>query len=377
MITVFLGPSLPLDEATAILPTARFVPPVQQGDVLRAIGPVEGDTSETIAIIDGFFDLVPAVWHKEILVALERGVTVCGSSSMGALRAAELHPFGMVGVGRVFEWFRDGMLEDDDEVAVAHGPEENGWRSLSVAMVDIRHIYDEAVTAGVVDRYTADLLVATAKRRFYPERSHRAALADGEEAGIDPAEVAALRDFMGPSPASLKAIDAREVLDHLAQGTLPPPTSDAIVRVERTVFLDQLQTDVARSLGGPADADGLSENAQRVGETSEVLRKKAALRFLARREADRIGLTATDDEVLEFANRFRRECGLLEHQQVVDWMAAEAVTEQMWVDFITDAVLIEKLQRYHHRPLERLAADQARVTTARLHGREGHPGTAR
>jgi hypothetical protein len=40
---------------------------------------------------------------------------------MGALRAAELHTFGMVGVGRVFEGYRDGVYEDDDEVAVVHG----------------------------------------------------------------------------------------------------------------------------------------------------------------------------------------------------------------------------------------------------------------
>ena len=47
---------------------------------------------------------------------------------MGALRAAELHVFGMVGVGRVFELFRDGLLEDDDEVAVAHGPADSGYQ---------------------------------------------------------------------------------------------------------------------------------------------------------------------------------------------------------------------------------------------------------
>ena len=45
---------------------------------------------------------------------------------MGALRAAELHAFGMRGVGRIFEAFRDGELEDDDEVAVVHGPAEPG-----------------------------------------------------------------------------------------------------------------------------------------------------------------------------------------------------------------------------------------------------------
>jgi hypothetical protein len=45
------------------------------------------------------FDSTPAVLHKEILWAMDRGVGVSGAASMGALRAAELHWYGMVGVG--------------------------------------------------------------------------------------------------------------------------------------------------------------------------------------------------------------------------------------------------------------------------------------
>ena len=67
------------------------------------------------------------VWHKEILWALPEGVPVFGSASMGALRAAELRGFGMRGVGRIFEAFREGALEDDDEVALAHGPAATGY----------------------------------------------------------------------------------------------------------------------------------------------------------------------------------------------------------------------------------------------------------
>ena len=93
--------------------------PVAQGDVYRAVTAVE--PLESIGIIDGQFDHVPAVWHKEILWAMDRGVHVYGSASMGALRAAELHAFGMEGVGEIFECYRDGTLEDDDEVAVVHG----------------------------------------------------------------------------------------------------------------------------------------------------------------------------------------------------------------------------------------------------------------
>ena len=56
-------------------------PPAQQGDVYRAV--VAG--ARTIGLVDGYFEGVPAVWHKEILFALSEGVHVLGAASMGAL----------------------------------------------------------------------------------------------------------------------------------------------------------------------------------------------------------------------------------------------------------------------------------------------------
>jgi hypothetical protein len=77
---------------------------------------------------------------------LAAGIPVYGAASMGALRAAELAQFGMVGVGRIFEAYRDGVLEpfdepfeDDDEVAVLHGPPELGHRAMSEALVNPLH----------------------------------------------------------------------------------------------------------------------------------------------------------------------------------------------------------------------------------------------
>ena len=45
---------------------------------------------------------------------------------MGALRAAELSAHGMVGVGRIFGWYRDGVVVDDSEVALLHADAEHG-----------------------------------------------------------------------------------------------------------------------------------------------------------------------------------------------------------------------------------------------------------
>ena len=51
-----------------------------------------------IGIIDGYFEVTPTVWHKEILWAIAQGSHVHGSASIGVLRAAELCSFGMTGL---------------------------------------------------------------------------------------------------------------------------------------------------------------------------------------------------------------------------------------------------------------------------------------
>ena len=131
---IFAGPSLPPDARPDLGIDIDWRPPIRQGDLYRAaLG-----RPAVIGVIDGYFEVTPTVWHKEILWAMAHGIHVYGAASIGALRAAELDTLGMKGIGRIYEDFRDGILEDDDEVAVLHGPEELGYPPLTDAMVNIR-----------------------------------------------------------------------------------------------------------------------------------------------------------------------------------------------------------------------------------------------
>src|ERR1051325_6235037 len=112
---VYLGPSLPRAEAEGIL-RARYRPPVRRGD-LEA---VEG--APLVVVIDGEFGQNLSVSPKEILRLLDGGTRVLGASSMGALRAAELFPYGMEGHGWIFENYKSGRITGDDEVALAYSP---------------------------------------------------------------------------------------------------------------------------------------------------------------------------------------------------------------------------------------------------------------
>lgn len=170
---VFAGPSL----ARVSDPEGWRQGPARQGDVYRAA--LRG--LEAIGLVDGYFEAVPSVWHKEVLFALSRGIHVFGAASIGALRAVELAPFGMYGVGRVFEAFRDGTLVDDDEVALLHGPAEAGYPPVTEAMVNIRATLEAAILAGVIGAAAAVDLAARAKSMFYKERTWQALLTNQAE----------------------------------------------------------------------------------------------------------------------------------------------------------------------------------------------------
>jgi hypothetical protein len=217
-VIVFLGPTLPLSAARQVL-AADYRPPVAQGDVLRAVE----DRPAAIAIIDGYFGNVPAVWHKEILFAMSKGIPVLGAASMGALRAAELHSFGMEGVGSVFQAYADGRLEDDDEVAVTHGPAELGYPCLSEAMVNIRRTLSDAHAAGILTVPVRRRLEEIAKELCYRDRNYGRILREAEEE-VDPFELAALRDWLLIGRADQKREDALALLQRVqekqASGTL-------------------------------------------------------------------------------------------------------------------------------------------------------------
>jgi hypothetical protein len=170
---VFLGPSLPVAEARPILP-ARYEPPARLGSIYEVIG----SEVATILLVDGVFHNEPSVWQREVDAALQAGMVVFGASSMGALRAAELHRFGMIGHGVVFDWYHQQVIEDDDEVALVHGDMDSGYRALSEPMVNIRATLQRAVDDRVIPVSMLARTVETAKRVYYPQRSFSRLVAD-------------------------------------------------------------------------------------------------------------------------------------------------------------------------------------------------------
>src|SRR6267142_3943187 len=141
LILVYLGPSLPLVKAREILPKAIYRPPAKQGDIVTDVVTY---SPSRIILIDGEFRQNLSVWHKEIVYALQHPSVqaIYGAASMGALRAAELDYLGMIGIGQIYQWYRDGVTEDDSEVALSYvvreSPDGPTYFPSSVPLVDIR-----------------------------------------------------------------------------------------------------------------------------------------------------------------------------------------------------------------------------------------------
>ena len=135
---IFSGPTLEKNKINKILPEAKLLPPIKSSDLINILrNSNEKDYPRRILIVDGFFHGKLSVRHKEILYALNQGIEVYGSSSIGALRAAECSKYGMIGVGRIFDFFSSKFVTSDDEVAVTYTSNEP-YEELSLPLINLR-----------------------------------------------------------------------------------------------------------------------------------------------------------------------------------------------------------------------------------------------
>jgi len=205
MKLIFAGPTL---RAQGFAPSEeyRLCPPARQGDIYRAVE----DGANVIGLIDGVYEHVPAIWHKEILYGLSKGVHMLGAASMGALRAAECRAFGMVGIGEVYEGYASGLLEDDADVAQSHAPAEMGFLPLSEPLVNVRATISRCLTLSLVSRDEHDRLQLAAGALFFKERTYRrlvaSCIANDERALSIP-------DILRSNAIDLKLQDARLLVE--------------------------------------------------------------------------------------------------------------------------------------------------------------------
>jgi hypothetical protein len=321
---VFVGPTLGTREVESVLP-CDVRPPVTRGDLLHAALA----RPKAIGLIDGSFDRVPSVWHKEVLWALSVGIKVYGAASMGALRAAELGPFGMVGVGAIFNDYRNSVLEDDDEVAVAHATEEHSYRPLSDALVNIRATLRAAVAQGVIDEKLRNILLGIAKAIPFSDRTYSAVLANARAMDeVGESSLADLNEWLPTGRVDQKRLDGLEMLRRMRDDA-DVPHAGVDFAFSHTDAWESLWLDVAGR--GPAclgTAGGLedvvAEELLLRGEFGDAYVNalfRAAAQGLSERNSVRISGPAIEATIDEF----RRERGLTHALDFERWLDAQGL----------------------------------------------------
>lgn len=342
---VFAGPTIGRNEVTAICDCV-CLPPAAQGDLYRAAL----TRPRAIGLIDGYFHGAASVWHKEILWAMAQGIHVFGCASMGALRAAELHCFGMRGVGRIFEDYRDGRLQDDDEVAVLHAPAEAGFVPTSEPMVNIRATLVRAQSQGVIDAEVAERLRRIAKGQFYRQRSWEAILA-AEDAQALPARArAALGAWLPVGRVDLKRNDAEEMLGAMKHFLASEPTPvQTTYDFEWTHLWDAV---TARGVGqGPIDLEdneGMSrerllDELRLDPDLHDRVGRNALLRLLVEDDARRRQSPIDRKALQERKSAFRWARGLVDRATLDDWLVRNSMDESELDRLVEDELRIDAL----------------------------------
>jgi hypothetical protein len=205
---LYVGPSLRLGDLDGLDARIEVRPPIRRGDLPQAVAA----GYDTFCIVDGEFYQTLAVSPKEILAALQTGCRIMGAASMGALRAAELAPYGMCGIGQIYRWFSTGEVSRDDDVAVSYAHDEGDFRLLTVPMVNVRWVVSHARTEGWLEASTCRRISTVARGIYWEDRSWRRLIS---QARLTPPETEVLLRYVHDPAHDLKRLDALAAIDGL------------------------------------------------------------------------------------------------------------------------------------------------------------------
>lgn len=216
-VVVYAGPTISAADVHAVLPEADVRPPAGRGDLLAE----QWHPGDVVVVVDGSFRERRSVGHKEILQVLTEGAEVIGAASTGALRAAELAPCGMRGLGTVFTLYASGEIDGVDEVGVLHGPADMGYPAQTVALVNLRHGCQEGAEIDLIPPDAGRRIVAAAAALPFTHRGWK----DIEQAldEEDHDSLRTLEEMIASGVWDLKRLDAMAALRAIAsRGAVTP-----------------------------------------------------------------------------------------------------------------------------------------------------------
>ena len=349
-IIVFCGPTIAVDEASRILP-ADFRPPVKHGDLISC---VYSDRPDVIVVIDGAAMDNLAVWHNEINDALNQGVTVYGCSAMGAIRAVEMKPWGMRGVGEVYKLIADGTIEADDEVLCDYSVTDEGmYRKKTMTVVNLRYILAEAVVASILNQSTADEFLKTAQAMFYQDRTISNMITSCLEKGIlTHEESQVLYGFISHCPTDIQKLDAMACLETVRELRL-----EDLEKTEKNYEYDLFFEALYERDRGTKHDNGyhpfykIANDYAVYASDIESVNDAALNRKICALIADHFNMDVADDEIAAEKKLFVQKNRLKDQDHYHAWLKNNDLTEQELNALLAERVKVNKLQNWYRTRL--------------------------
>jgi hypothetical protein len=342
----YIGPTLPIHQAVDLAPNVIYRPPARQGDILSDTVEVQPDR---ILLIDGEFDQSFAVWHKEIVFALEKGVKVYGAASMGALRAADLWRQGMIGYGKIYLWYKTGLTEDDSEVAVLYALDPKGnYHAQSIPIVDIRATLmrvSEKLQIGIDHQ---EALLGAARAIHFTRRTHDKVA--HVWSGILGERIA---KTLVNNLWNQKAEDAVGLLSNYALLTAEPEAEQPTEAALTKFFWAQYDRDRKIKLEVAPDHPAIRLAQQHVSDYIALnsvdyhhIFWDARNFYLAHMLAEKLGVRVSEQDVDREHARFCRRYGIAAQDEANTWISANNLTIGEFMILIIRLATVRKMQEW-------------------------------
>jgi hypothetical protein len=269
---------------------------------------------------------------------------------MGAIRAVETEPFGTIGVGRVFEWYRDGLITADDEIALLHGSEEFDFRPLSVPLVNIRASLYQAVARGWIDTNVSDRVLEVAQALHYPQRQIIAILRQCERFSFGTEVLREIQRALTTDYVDIKRDDARELLEVVRKRVddptdFSPRSSFEFVRSGGFEGLCNIERRI-RHTGVDLPLQSIAEHVALHSPEFDELRASSLHRAVCLFFANLVEVRVTEHEVEMERNRFLRDRSLDTSEALDAWLLENALSQNDFRDLIREEALCSRLRSW-------------------------------
>jgi len=361
-IVVFVGPSIGHDEVQVLAPDAVVLPPVCQGDLLSAC---EKYSPTVAVIIDGEFGQSLSVWHKEVLFVLNQGIRVFGASSMGALRAAELDRFGMEGIGEIYRHYAGNFLSADEDVALLHSEADNGWRPLTIPMVNIWSTIKSLRSNSLMSSDACDAIQIAADSLHFTHRSKLGLEAKLLELGRS--DASELMTIFINGFVDQKRIDAIEAISAACnyQSVPKPPFEEPLHLFGRIGESMQSTDTLVPSSHYPLRRYQLVNDVALHDPDFERLSQRALDRAAVLEYAFEAGVEPSEDEIAIETSRFLGTLKIKE-DDVENWKSENDLSDSEFLRLMRDEAKRRHMQRWAldvrlYERNRRLILDQLRL----------------